>query len=61
MTAKAERKQAQSGLADWTGLRLTVGRTPWSAADALVGLCGITHQVSEREKSRPGGRLQTRA
>jgi hypothetical protein len=30
-----------------------VGRTPWSAADALVGLLAVP-------ESRPGGRLRTR-
>ena len=40
--------------------KLMVGRTPWSAADALVGLCGATHDVSARLGSRPGGRLRTR-
>jgi hypothetical protein len=37
-----------------------VGRTPWSARDALVPLfaCGI--KCRPLAKSRPGGRLRTR-
>src|SRR5712691_6435105 len=41
------------------GSARTVGRTPWSAADALVGLCVLT-TISHPRESRPGGRLQTR-
>ena len=38
----------------------SVGRTPWSAADAPVGLCEPTQVSGTGARSRPGGRLQTR-
>ena len=37
-----------------SGFARTVGRTPWSAADAPVGLPQWTHNVSARVRSRPG-------
>src|SRR5580704_11884110 len=32
-----------------------VGRTPWSAADALVGLCGRAREAGQGASCRPGG------
>src|SRR5580658_2029455 len=34
---------------------LVVGRTPWSAADALVGLCGAAQEVGQGADCGPGG------
>ena len=38
------------GLESWM-----VGRTPWSAADALVGLCEQEQQAGQGAGCRPGG------
>ena len=32
-----------------------VGRTPWSAADALVGLVGISTEREQRDQGVPRG------
>ena len=32
-----------------------VGRTPWSAADALVGLCGPAQEAGQGAGCGPGG------
>ena len=37
------------------GLFGLVGRTPWSAADALVGLCGPAPEAGQGAGCRPGG------
>jgi hypothetical protein len=35
----------------------TVGRTPWSAAGALAGLCELTCNISDRREKPAGGWL----
>ena len=42
------------------GTASLVGRTPWSARDALVPLLSPSTKSSLPAKSRPGGRLRTR-
>jgi hypothetical protein len=39
---------------------VVVGRTPWSAADALVGLPGLEEADFNGEGPGPGGPAQTR-
>jgi hypothetical protein len=48
-------------LPEWWDSALIVGRTPWSARDALVPLFSRRIKALALKRSRPGGRLRTRA